>query len=83
MRLVRALSELDDTLDRVESMFLGRQPFLCGDDITVADLLAVCELMQVRRSDWFTAVTAPAGVWLSCVKHAQCLHSLWRAAGTS
>lgn len=46
--LIRALSQLDDTLDKLESMFLGRQPFLCGDDITVADLLAVCELMQVR-----------------------------------
>ncbi|XP_068616808.1 glutathione S-transferase theta-2 [Brachionichthys hirsutus] len=45
-RLNRALSQLDDTLDKLESMFLGRQPFLCGDDITVADLLAVCELMQ-------------------------------------
>lgn len=48
VRLNRALSQLDDTLDKLESMFLGRKPFLCGDDITVADLLAVCELMQVR-----------------------------------
>lgn len=48
-RLKRVLSELDDTLDKLEAMFLGRQAFLCGDDITVADLLAACELMQVRR----------------------------------
>ncbi|XP_037536742.1 glutathione S-transferase theta-2 [Nematolebias whitei] len=46
VRLKRALSELEDMLDKLESMFLRRQPFLCGDDITVADLLAVCELMQ-------------------------------------
>lgn len=46
VRLNRALSELNGTLDKLESMFLRRQPFLCGDDITVADLLAVCELMQ-------------------------------------
>uniref|UniRef100_A0A669DX21 glutathione transferase n=1 Tax=Oreochromis niloticus TaxID=8128 RepID=A0A669DX21_ORENI len=45
-RLNRALSDLDDTLDKLESMFLRRQPFLCGDDITVADLLAACELTQ-------------------------------------
>ncbi|XP_077942665.1 glutathione S-transferase theta-2 isoform X2 [Gasterosteus aculeatus] len=45
-RLIRAVSQLEDTLDQLESMFLGRQPFLCGDDISVADLLAVCELMQ-------------------------------------
>uniref|UniRef100_A0A8C4FC05 glutathione transferase n=1 Tax=Dicentrarchus labrax TaxID=13489 RepID=A0A8C4FC05_DICLA len=46
VRLNRALSELDVSLDRLETAFLRRQPFLCGDDITVADLLAVCELMQ-------------------------------------
>ncbi|XP_061749706.1 glutathione S-transferase theta-2 isoform X2 [Nerophis ophidion] len=44
--LSRALSQLDATLDLLESMFLRRQPFLCGDDITLADLLAACELMQ-------------------------------------
>lgn len=52
--LGRALAQLDDTLDNLESMFLRRQPFLCGDDITVADLLAICELMQVRGCDWMT-----------------------------
>ncbi|KAM7018474.1 glutathione S-transferase theta-2 [Tautogolabrus adspersus] len=46
VRVNRALSQLQDTLDKLESMFLRRQPFLCGDDITLADLLAVCELMQ-------------------------------------
>lgn len=45
-RLARALSQLDETLDKLESMFLGRQSFLCGSDVTVADLLAVCELTQ-------------------------------------
>lgn len=53
-RLTRALSQLDGTLDNLESMFLRRQPFLCGDDITVADLLAICELMQVRDYCWLT-----------------------------
>ena len=47
LKVQRALAELKDTLDILESMFLKRQPFLCGDDITLADLLAVCELMQV------------------------------------
>lgn len=45
-RLDSALAQLNDTLDTLEHMFLRRQPFLCGDDISVADLLAVCELMQ-------------------------------------
>lgn len=42
----KALAELEETLDKLENMFLKRQAFLCGDDISLADLLAVCELMQ-------------------------------------
>lgn len=49
-RVSRSLSQLEVTLDQLETMFLGRQPFLCGHDITLADLLAICELMQVRHS---------------------------------
>ncbi|XP_062873740.1 glutathione S-transferase theta-2 [Trichomycterus rosablanca] len=45
-KLQRALKDLDETLEKLETMFLKEQNFLCGDDITVADLLAVCELMQ-------------------------------------
>ncbi|KAE8292600.1 Glutathione S-transferase theta-1 [Larimichthys crocea] len=59
VRLIRALSQLDDTLEKMESMFLGRQPFLCGDDITVADLLAVCELMQPVGGDRDVLQTHP------------------------
>ncbi|XP_056130348.1 glutathione S-transferase theta-2 isoform X2 [Lampris incognitus] len=51
VKLSRALAELGETLDRLESMFLKRQPFLCGDDITLADLLAICELMQPVGGD--------------------------------
>lgn len=62
-RLNRALSDLDDTLDKLESMFLRRQPFLCGDDITVADLLAACELTQV--SFWMLKPHPPQRSFLS------------------
>lgn len=44
----KALADLEETLDKLENMFLRRQAFLCGDDISLADLLAICELMQVR-----------------------------------
>lgn len=49
--MIRAISQLDETLDKLETMFLRRQSFLCGHDVTLADLLAVCELMQVSLSD--------------------------------
>ncbi|MBN3289647.1 GSTT1 transferase, partial [Polypterus senegalus] len=45
-KVERALADLSETLDKLESVFLKRQPFLCGDEITLADLLAICELMQ-------------------------------------
>lgn len=48
IKVHRALRELDETLDKLDTMFLKEQDFLCGDDITLADLLTVCELMQVR-----------------------------------
>uniref|UniRef100_A0A8C7D0S3 GST C-terminal domain-containing protein n=1 Tax=Oncorhynchus kisutch TaxID=8019 RepID=A0A8C7D0S3_ONCKI len=46
LKVERALADLGDTLEKLENMFLKRQPFLCGDDISLANLLAVCELMQ-------------------------------------
>ncbi|KAK6476405.1 glutathione S-transferase theta-1-like [Huso huso] len=46
VKVERAVTELNGTLDKLESMFLKSQPFLCGDDISLADLLAICELMQ-------------------------------------
>ncbi|KAJ8415295.1 hypothetical protein AAFF_G00422750 [Aldrovandia affinis] len=46
VKMDRALAQLSETLEKLESMFLKRQPFLCGDDITLADLLAICEIMQ-------------------------------------
>lgn len=48
VKVERAVTELNGTLDKLESMFLKSQPFLCGDDISLADLLAICELMQVH-----------------------------------
>ncbi|XP_043571234.1 glutathione S-transferase theta-1-like [Chiloscyllium plagiosum] len=45
-KLNKALAELNGTLDILESMFLKDQAFLCGDEMTLADLLAICELMQ-------------------------------------
>ena len=50
-KVERAVSELSVTLDKLQDMFLKRQPFLCGDDISLADLLAACEIMQVGGYD--------------------------------
>lgn len=45
-KLDKALGELSVTLDKLECMYLKNQPFLCGEEITLGDILAICELMQ-------------------------------------
>lgn len=30
----------------MENIFLSDQPYLCGSDISIGDLLGICELMQ-------------------------------------
>lgn len=37
---------LQKTLGYLEDVFLKDSLYVCGDDITIADILAVCELMQ-------------------------------------
>jgi len=37
---------LDTSLDQMENIFLASQPYLCGPDISIGDLLGICELMQ-------------------------------------
>ncbi|XP_070572937.1 glutathione S-transferase theta-1-like [Ptychodera flava] len=49
-KLAEALQLLDGTLSLLENMFLKDQPFLCGDDITLADLMAVPEFMQLTAA---------------------------------
>jgi len=37
---------LEKSLNQMEDIFLADQPYLCGSDISIADLLGICELMQ-------------------------------------
>jgi len=37
---------LEKSLNQMENIFLGDQPYLCGSDVSVGDLLGICELMQ-------------------------------------
>lgn len=37
---------LDRCLNQIESIFLPNSSFLAGDEISIADLLGICELMQ-------------------------------------
>jgi len=37
---------LEKSLNHMENIFLADQPYLCGSDISIGDLLGICELMQ-------------------------------------
>ena len=61
---------LNTALDQMESYFLSRGDFITGSEMTVADLSAVCELMQAitlgfpftvgrpRLDAWFTRTSS-------------------------
>jgi len=37
---------LEKSLNQMENIFLADQPFLCGHEISIGDLLGICEVMQ-------------------------------------
>jgi glutathione S-transferase len=39
--------EMSKVIGHMDKYFLRDRPYLCGDDITLADLLGACELMQL------------------------------------
>lgn len=48
-KVERFANRLQISLNEIEEVFLkGDKPFLCGDNITIADLLGSCEVEQPR-----------------------------------
>lgn len=42
-----AVDDLNQTLNLLEAKFLQNKPFIIGDKISLADLVAIVEIMQV------------------------------------
>jgi len=49
-KLANFQAQLETTLDQVERIYLHHEPYLCGGDISLGDLLGICELMQPLSS---------------------------------
>ena len=45
--VANAKEELTKAIDHLAAYFLKDEPFICGDEISVADLVGVCELMHL------------------------------------
>ncbi|NP_001090341.1 uncharacterized protein LOC779251 [Xenopus laevis] len=46
-KLDAVLADFNTTMKNLEEKFLGNKPFIAGDEISVADLVAIVEIMQV------------------------------------
>ena len=46
MKVERFTASLQTNLSQLEDVFLKDRDYLAGDDISIADLMGVCELMQ-------------------------------------
>ena len=45
--ITAAKEELTKAVTHIAEYYLKDQPFICGDEISAADLIGVCELMQL------------------------------------
>uniref|UniRef100_A0A8D0HFN7 glutathione transferase n=1 Tax=Sphenodon punctatus TaxID=8508 RepID=A0A8D0HFN7_SPHPU len=51
-RLERAVEDLKSTMKQFEEKFLQDKPFIVGSEISLADLMAIAELMQALGAGW-------------------------------
>lgn len=42
-----------ENLDKLENIWLKNKPYLCGDEISISDLVAACELEQPSKKLFF------------------------------
>ena len=60
---------LDKTLDFMDQHFLQEQSYVAGDDITLADLLCICEIMQPASIGYDITKGRPKlAAWMERVK---------------
>lgn len=51
-----AIEDLEGSLKLIEEKFLQDRPFIAGEEISLADLVAIVEIMQVQAYIFFLNV---------------------------
>ena len=65
----RFRAQLETTLDHIEIVFLKEQDYLAGNDMSIADLLGVCELLQPLATGFDVTENRPVlAAWMGRVK---------------
>uniref|UniRef100_A0A8D0H9F7 Glutathione transferase n=1 Tax=Sphenodon punctatus TaxID=8508 RepID=A0A8D0H9F7_SPHPU len=64
-RLERAVEDLKSTMKQFEEKFLQDKPFIVGNEISLADLVAIVELMQVSAARCVQEGRRKLSIWLS------------------
>ncbi|XP_017784965.1 PREDICTED: glutathione S-transferase theta-1-like [Nicrophorus vespilloides] len=60
---------MEDCLDSMEILWLSNGKYICGDNLTAADLWAACEVEQPRLASYDPTVGRPIlGAWLDRVR---------------
>ncbi|XP_059475186.1 glutathione S-transferase theta-1-like [Neocloeon triangulifer] len=63
------LAQMNETLDKIENIWLRDRPFLAGDKISIADLLGACEIEQPRMVHYNPGLNRPKlAAWMQRVK---------------
>jgi len=53
-RVLLLQNKMDENLNLLENVWLKDKPFLCGDEISISDLVAACEIEQPSKKIIFT-----------------------------
>lgn len=49
-RVAQLEKKMNTTLDLIENIWLKDKQFLCGDEISISDIIGICEIEQPSKS---------------------------------
>lgn len=47
--IAKSMRNVNNCLDQIETLWLRDNQFICGQEVTIADIFAACEIEQPRK----------------------------------